>query len=227
LVVAHGSCRKMHGDGQEALSNLDEILKGTLSNPSKRIQQLFMTGDQLYADEIPRFALWSITEAASRYINAKEDLPLSEMLVKGDTQPYPPKRILPTDALPGLRAQLLTHYAQMTTTSGESHLITFGEFCMGYLHTWSPDVWEKPFLDAVIAMKDFPNTETVKNNWKSFQEKTNFTSFNIVEKEFLPFFLDTDKEARSELEEYRKLIRKETDPEKRHDLTDFFIATKF
>lgn len=227
LVVAHGSCRKMHGDGQEALSILDEVLKGTVTDSGKRIQQLFMTGDQLYADEIPRFGLWSITESARKFINAKEDLPLPEKLVEGDSEPYPAKRILPADALPGLRAQLLTQYARMTTSSGESHLLTFGEFCMGYLHAWSPDAWEKPFLDAAIAMKDFPNTETVTNNWKSFQEKTNFTTVSIVDKEYLPFFLDEDEKAKNELAEHRKSIRNESDEEKRHDLTDFFVTTKF
>jgi hypothetical protein len=224
LVVAHGSCRKMHGDGHEALSNLDDIIKKDLSDPKKRVQQLFLTGDQIYADEIPRFALWAMTASARKLVNADETLPLPATEIEGES--YPAKHILPELATPGLRTQLLRHHAQMTTSSGEAHLMSFGEFCLGYLYAWSPDVWEKPFLDAVVAMRDDPSPENVKKHWEIFQEQTDFNIFKVAEKEYLLFFHEDDKDSRAELARIRKLIKNDPDPDNRHDTIDLFIATQ-
>ena len=183
LIVAHGSCRKMHGDGREALSNLDGIVKDNIKETKKRLQQLFLTGDQLYADEIPRFGLWSITEKAKELINDKEDLPLPKVTV--DNIERPAKRISPSDALPGLRHPLLTTYAKMTTGSGESHLLTFGEFCSGYLHAWSPDVWKDELKNAAKKMGESPTLTTTDANWDVFKTKTNFTKAIIDSRDFL------------------------------------------
>ena len=73
LVIAQGSCRKMHGHGPDALAYLDDLIKKQIEaealgptdtsdepDPDKlpaRPQQLFLTGDQIYADEVPAFAL--------------------------------------------------------------------------------------------------------------------------------------------------------------------------
>src|SRR5712692_6377098 len=51
LRVVHGSCRKPHGVGREMLSALDTILEASTQQGANRPQQLFLTGDQIYADD--------------------------------------------------------------------------------------------------------------------------------------------------------------------------------
>jgi hypothetical protein len=51
LRIVHGSCRKPHGDGFDALPMLDRLLAASAQLPSQRPQQLLFTGDQIYGDD--------------------------------------------------------------------------------------------------------------------------------------------------------------------------------
>src|SRR5260370_5037755 len=60
VKLLHGSCRKPHGVGKEMLSAVDIMLESATGNLAHRPQQLFMTGDQIYGDDLapsPFFAL--------------------------------------------------------------------------------------------------------------------------------------------------------------------------
>lgn len=219
LVVAHGSCRKMHGEGPEALSCLDDRIKANLDKPNTRIQQLFLTGDQLYADEIPNFPMLSIMAKAKELISTAERLVWNETKVKHrvkkkDANGSPVLKegkpvwevgertlskaeIEPQLAIPGLRDSLLTQYAKMTTGSGGSHLLTFGEFCSAYLHAWTDKVWTDDLKNATN------NWMVIEDNWTKFKELSGFNKENIIAREYLsPFsleerdkWLDTKKDA--------------------------------
>lgn len=52
LKLAHGSCRKPHGERRDAFPILDTIIRHTRSDPFARPHQLFLTGDQIYADDV-------------------------------------------------------------------------------------------------------------------------------------------------------------------------------
>src|SRR5882672_3923508 len=52
LRLAHASCRKPHGEGTDALPILDTIIRQSYANPIERPHQLFLTGDQIYADDV-------------------------------------------------------------------------------------------------------------------------------------------------------------------------------
>jgi hypothetical protein len=52
LRIVHGSCRKPHGAGSDALTILDRLLATTADRPSERPQQLLFTGDQIYGDDV-------------------------------------------------------------------------------------------------------------------------------------------------------------------------------
>ncbi len=211
LVVAHGSCRKMHGDGPEALSSLDTLIKENLATPNKRIQQLFLTGDQLYADEIPAFGLVSIIKMAQSHISAVEKLTWNETkvihrkqkkdangkVILEDDKPVweDGERVLsaasinPADAIPGLRSTLLIQYAKMTTGSGESHLLSFGEFCAGYLHAWHEDTWSTEFRNMTKTWLN--KTAKSEDIWTTFKAESGFTKPNILAREYLsPFSLE-------------------------------------
>ncbi|MEX2365090.1 MAG: alkaline phosphatase family protein, partial [Pseudohongiellaceae bacterium] len=51
--VLHGSCRKPHYQGSDALAQVDDRLAGAIANPAtQRPDLLLMTGDQVYADDV-------------------------------------------------------------------------------------------------------------------------------------------------------------------------------
>ncbi len=52
LRLIHGSCRKPHGEGFDALTALDTILRKTAKQADRRPQALFLTGDQIYGDDV-------------------------------------------------------------------------------------------------------------------------------------------------------------------------------
>ena len=54
LVIAHGSCRRPYAEGQDGLVALDQIIdRGREGPPSGvRPHYMFMTGDQIYADDL-------------------------------------------------------------------------------------------------------------------------------------------------------------------------------
>ena len=49
--LAHASCRKPNGPGYDALAWLDDRIEDTLGS-ADRPQQLFLTGDQIYGDDV-------------------------------------------------------------------------------------------------------------------------------------------------------------------------------
>jgi len=59
LKIAHGSCRKAHGHGVDGLAALDKMIERTQTDANARPQQLFLTGDQIYADDIAMMLLKS------------------------------------------------------------------------------------------------------------------------------------------------------------------------
>jgi hypothetical protein len=207
LVVAHGSCRKMHGDGREAMSNLDDIIKTNLTNPTKRLQQLFLTGDQLYADEIPTYGLLSIMKKATELINNTEKLSWDALKIKEKVKDANSKLVVkertlaaatvdPSTAVPSLRHALLTTYAQMTTGSGEAHLLTFGEYCSGYLHAWSEGIWTEHLV------KTAKNWIKQDENWVAIQT-AGFTKEGIQSREFLtPLGIEIRKEKMAKFEDF-------------------------
>jgi hypothetical protein len=44
LRIAHGSCRKLHGGGQDALQMLDDLIEHYAKEPNSRLHQLFSQG---------------------------------------------------------------------------------------------------------------------------------------------------------------------------------------
>ena len=52
LKIIHGSCRNNDNFFEDALSFVDDIIKENPADPLKRPQQLFFSGDQIYADSV-------------------------------------------------------------------------------------------------------------------------------------------------------------------------------
>jgi hypothetical protein len=139
LRIVHGSCRKLHGESLDAMAGLDKMIREALIiEPKQRPHQLFLTGDQIYVDDVADALLLILMDASETLLGWSEPLPDVENK---------------TELKPGQRNNLATKIAGLTasidkfnriTNIDKSHLFTFGEFMMMYLFAWSDVLWVQP-----------------------------------------------------------------------------------
>ena len=136
LRVAHTSCRKPHGLGPDAMAWLDDVIKDTRTDPSERPQQLFLTGDQIYADDVAAPMLAMLQGLGAELLGYDETVPMAGGAA-GNNGP----RVAVKDLPPMRRGRLTAEVAKLSSTDAASHLLGFGEFAAMYLAAWSPRVW--------------------------------------------------------------------------------------
>jgi hypothetical protein len=141
LKVVHGSCRDTDNDFPDGLAWLDDLLSNDKAYTSalKRPHQLFLTGDQIYADEVPRPLLHMLSNFSKEIFGTEiEQLPLIDKSAASKVSSFDANVLnFPI----GHRHNLILNEAGMTTTAGESHLMSFAEFCAMYLYVWSNVGW--------------------------------------------------------------------------------------
>jgi hypothetical protein len=139
VKIVHGSCRKPHGDGDDALALLDRILAARADFPADRPQQLFLTGDQIYGDDVADPFLWIATYLGDLLLGWEEML----MIGHWDRVEFATPIELPA----GDRAEIATRKGGFTAglhrkrDKVTSHLFGLGEYYGAYLLAWSPIVW--------------------------------------------------------------------------------------
>jgi hypothetical protein len=156
LKIVHGSCRDPDNDFPDGLAWLDDLLSNNKAYTSAidRPHQLFLTGDQIYADEVPRPLLKMLNDAVKELFGATaEQLPLKD--------PSDPQKTIavPADLVHfpvGRRGNLIKNEAGMTTTEGACHLMSFGEFCAMHLSVWSNELKNALSPDAFPPPEDLP-----------------------------------------------------------------------
>lgn len=138
LRVLYGSCRKLHGEGEDAIPAAFEIVQQNASDPVKRPQILFLTGDQIYADDVSDLMLGRISELATELTGTIEKIPDLE---------------LDYDVIGG-RQQILQDKAKLTSSHAANHVVRFGEFAALYLLSWNPGLWDIPTLNDIFSKLD-------------------------------------------------------------------------
>jgi hypothetical protein len=133
LRLIHASCRKIHGEGEDAIAALDKIIADTAADPSKRPQALFLTGDQIYADDVADTILHHILFHV-------------DQVVGPETLPGLPNSS--PELAAGRRARATKVVAGFSSEKRKSHLFRFGEFVFMYLMSWSPALWPENLPDA-------------------------------------------------------------------------------
>ncbi|MGB3297552.1 MAG: PhoD-like phosphatase [Phormidesmis sp.] len=155
LKIAHGSCRKPHGAGVDALPILDSLLEEKASEPKARPHQLFLTGDQIYGDDVADPLLWLSTALGDTLLGWEELLPIGQPHTdsrhssdRASRSGNKDKDQAPPNKLPaGQRADWAIRQAGLTAGLGNkrdrttSHLFSFGEYCAAYLLAYSPACW--------------------------------------------------------------------------------------
>ena len=126
----HASCRKLHGAGNDAFPQADEALQATWEAPLRRPLRMFLTGDQIYADDVAVPLLDHLTELHSQLFEYALSLP-----------GYGPLFIPDED-----RTQFVADKLGFTSGACRAHLVTFAEFAAMYLVALSPACWPPKFL---------------------------------------------------------------------------------
>jgi hypothetical protein len=129
LRILHGSCRKPHGDGEDALPRADALIREAIQSPTQALRphQLFLTGDQIYADDVLPELLTHVRAFAQRAIGTEEE---TQELQGFSNQ-----------LAPGNREVLVQTQAKLSSSSCSSHLISLAEFYAMYLFAWSLEPW--------------------------------------------------------------------------------------
>ncbi len=189
LRVVFGSCRRPLNDHLDAMVFIDDLLHENLDysykDPLKRPHQLFLGGDQIYADDVSPVHLHMLIEQGKELIGKAADGEAMEQLMVDNVRRqqipepagfknYDPSIgrdttsataadfLLPADHpyFPAGRRKLLTVVeSQMTTTAGAGHLFALGEFAAMYLSVWSNSCWP-PLVQpdpAKPAVLDLPD----------------------------------------------------------------------
>jgi hypothetical protein len=151
--IMHGSCRKPHGERRDALGTLDQILQATHGDPTARPQQLYLTGDQIYADEVHP-AVLALAGSVGRTALGWEG-----------AEALPGVRIDDFVLAPTRRDALVRRQAGFSGPILHCHLLTLAEFYGMYLLVWSDAVWPRdeagnPTLPSLDAVLDDPRWRT-------------------------------------------------------------------
>lgn len=185
LRLIHASCRKPHGEGRDMLALLDTLLAPVIDDPVQRPQQLLLTGDQIYADDV--------ADALLAYIGVVEKLLL------GWQEELPGIPSSSGNLKPGHRQELVEEQAAFTSSEAYSHLLTFGEFCTMYLLVWSPVLWPSADLPALQFEDFFPGEDAHHFDFWGLQNRTDLKERFDSQKPQVDHFLSSLKEVRRAL----------------------------
>lgn len=146
LRVVQGSCRKLHGAGDDALAHLDHLIGDAIARRVTAPHLLCLTGDQIYADDVHTSLLRALRVYASHDLDDAEDrVDLAGLMPSS----APSSTAASTALAPGRRQATLEQRAGLTSTAMASHLVTFAEYAAMYVFAWSPVPWA--IFDAIPA----------------------------------------------------------------------------
>ena len=142
--LLHGSCRQLHGGGDDAFLAAEETLTESANDIDDRPSALFLTGDQIYADDVAAPLIGHIRSLATA------------LMGEGDATSIPELDSLEDIAVNG-RAEIITEQVGFTSQKAENHLISFGEWAAMYVTSWSPEVWPASLPEAEELVPDAGN----------------------------------------------------------------------
>lgn len=133
LNLLYASCRKLHGKGADSLVAADKILADHIENLQKRPSALFLTGDQVYADDVADPLIKHISRLGNDLLGWDET-------IHGLDKP-------PSHLKIGERLSIVEKHAKFTATNASNHLLGFGEFAAMYLMAWNINNWPNSYPD--------------------------------------------------------------------------------
>lgn len=151
-TILHGSCRKPHFDGKDALTQVDTLHQKAFDGKSEFPDLLLMTGDQIYADDVAGPMLKAIHATIDLLGLFHESL---DGAVVSSTQQlathqhgfYEREQLLPQIETNTVLSSIFFGAKKkpvFTSVNAQNHLIGFAEIIAMYLLVWSDALW--PFI---------------------------------------------------------------------------------
>ncbi len=141
LHLLHGSCRLLHGKGEDAFPAADDALAATARDLAERPSVMFLTGDQIYGDDVAGPLIGHYTRLGAALLGPDDDdaipavPPLSDVPIYG-------------------RQDLAGEKACFTSEKASNHLFSLGEFAAAYLVAWDEANWPARFTPAEEAVPE-------------------------------------------------------------------------
>ncbi|MDN5869732.1 MAG: hypothetical protein L0H73_03270 [Nitrococcus sp.] len=138
LNLLHGSCRLLHGNGEDAFSAADGVLARHAEDIAQRPSALYLTGDQIYGDDVAGPLIAHLNRLGCELLGEDDDASV----------PGTPK--LSELGLYG--REELAQAAGLTSTTLGNHLMSFGEFAAMHLLAWNVENWPAALPRAAKAI---------------------------------------------------------------------------
>ena len=160
--ILHGSCRKPHHTGGDALLVVDQQLAEArrLPDPSQQPCLLLMTGDQVYNDDVAGpmlHAIHTVIAHLGLYEESLDKTELQHSRTLHDNRKYYYRRpeLLPSNpGGQGLRKIFRgARKPIFTSANADNHLATLAEVLGMYLLVWSPALWPLVDLDDLTGLE--------------------------------------------------------------------------
>ncbi|MDP9314711.1 MAG: alkaline phosphatase D family protein [Chloroflexota bacterium] len=163
LHLLHASCRKPHAPGRDALRVIDKVIAEARAASSvgdfalQRPHQLFLTGDQIYADDVALSLLASLSLTGQSLLEWSPDkvekLPVAAPPIAGPEQAQE-RDINDPVVAPGKRQLLLPDQAGFFSSGyAGGHLMFLAEYYAMYLFAWSDELWPRSGGKIELAEK--------------------------------------------------------------------------
>ncbi len=154
--ILHGSCRKPHFNGDDALIEADKLVEQDIEGGKARPDLLLFTGDQIYADDVAGPMLQAIQQVISRLNLFDEPLQGaavddSAALRQHEHNFYQRQQILPQIATNTALSKLFFGAKKkpvFTSVNAQNHLISLAEVMAMYILCWSDSMWASVKFDS-------------------------------------------------------------------------------
>ncbi len=161
--VLHGSCRKPHFKGNDALLEADKLLQQEIEGGNARPDLLLFTGDQIYADDVAGPMLQAIQQVIGHLKLFDESLEGavvedSAALRQHEHNFYQRQQILPQIATNTALSKLFFGAKKkpvFTSINAQNHLISVAEVMAMYILCWSDSMWNYVKFDSSQISQEF------------------------------------------------------------------------
>jgi hypothetical protein len=137
---------------------VDVVLARRAHDARARPTALFLTGDQIYADDVAGPLLWHLRTLGAHLLGYEDDVPGLD----------------PVGSLPLYgRKDAVKERAGFTSPKADNHLLSFSEFAATYVMSWSPQCWpdEWPDPEHVIDPRGPNGVSTMKRKYRGEAER--------------------------------------------------------
>lgn len=158
LVLVQGGCRNTGSNRQDAVGWVDELIENLTGPLGSRPHQLFLTGDQVYADSAHHLILPLMHEIGAELISGTGNPPTETVTLLEPQQPTGDEvevdHVLTLADFPAYRRGWMCKDQAEFTTGSSSHILGFGEFAAAYCLAWNPSIWRDLPEEADIFVHD-------------------------------------------------------------------------